>query len=143
MHTIIRTLAIAAFIACFPAASDAEIVRRLPLSPLAQHWHSGDGSATEIWLLDRGDGSLELHGRDLVSSYGGLVIPGGEDGVWTCTGMGFRFEGGLAFAYRSTFTFKIGDGSPTLTEVWTATLPDGKVIEGTTVLKRVDRPKTE
>ncbi|HRQ88051.1 MAG TPA: hypothetical protein PLA50_04590, partial [Bacteroidia bacterium] len=80
---------------------------------------------------------------DLVSSYGGLVIPGGEDGVWTCTGTGFRFEGGLAFAYRSTFTFKIGDGDPSLTEVWTATLPDGKVIEGTTVLKPVERSKTE
>ncbi len=133
MDRILRPLFAAALLACAFAAAPAQAQQKLP----ASHWHSGDESATEIWLVERGDGAIELHGRDAASSYGGLAIPGEKEGVWHITGTGFRFVGGLVFSYRSTLTLETGDGGPRLVEVWAATLPDGKAIESTTVLKPV------
>lgn len=75
---------------------------------------------------------MELHGRDLASTYSGIVLSGETPGSWICHGTGFRFVGGLSFTYRSSFRLESKDGAVSLVEEWTATLPGGEVINGKT-----------
>lgn len=82
---------------------------------------------------------MELHGRDLASTYSGIIIAEKAPDTWTCHGTGFRFVGGLSFSYRSTLRLEKTDGDPTIVEEWSATLPDGEIIQGKTVLKLVGK----
>jgi hypothetical protein len=117
-----------------PTHAEDELPRLKP-SPPAKFWRSGDASEAEMWLLPGGDGAIRLHGRDAVSSFSGVVVAGESASVWHCTGTGFRFDGGIAFAYQSTYTLEAGADGPVLQEVWTATLPNGEKIEGKTTFK--------
>lgn len=103
---------------------------RLTATPPAKYWRTGDETKAEIWLLPGSDGALRLHGRDLASTFEAVVVAGEGIGAWECAGTGFRFDGGIAFAYRSTFTLATGAEGPVLNEVWTAMLPDGSKVEG-------------
>lgn len=107
----------------------------LPLDKAGSHWISSDQSGTEVWLISRADGTMEMHGRDLASTYSGIVLSGETPGSWICHGTGFRFVGGLSFTYRSSFRLESKDGASSLVEEWTATLPNGEVINGKTEMK--------
>ena len=128
------TLAIGLFI-CLPPLSRAGMA--VPLEKPSSHWSSADQSGTEIWLISRSDGTMELHGKDLASTYSGIVLAEKTPDTWICHGTGFRFVGGLSFTYRSVFRLEKAEGGHSLVEEWTATLPNGEVISGKTVLTEV------
>lgn len=111
-----------------------------PLDLNRSHWKTADVSGSEIWLVARADGLMELKGRDEASTYEGLLLKGETPDTFICHGTGFRFVGGLGFSYRSKLTLTKEGDKATLTEEWSATLSTGETIDGKTVFTLVDEP---